>query len=317
MSEQAAAQARSAFDRARRKAFWGQVWCTLRGESNALLSFEEVRGKLHIGGLIYRGVQAVPVERIIGSLDRYRDFNRVFLPSQEHTAERWRSIGRAFYSDVSLPPVKLYRVGDAYFVLDGNHRVSVAREMGVAFIDAEVTECHTRVPVSPDLQAEDLEIKEEQTEFLERTNLDKLRPGHRLEFTIAGAYQRLLEHIAVHRHFKGLEWQRAVPEGEAVVDWYDYIYTPIVEAIRQEKILDDFPGRTECDLYLWIIDHLHYLRERVGPEIGPEEAAADFGAHYSPQPLLKRALRAAQQFVRGVVEGRTGDSEEQNGPPES
>ena len=317
MSKLAASQARSAFDRARRKAFWRKVWCALRGESNALLSYEEVRGKLHIGGLIYRGVQAVPVAGIIGSVDRYRDFDRVFLPSQEHTAERWRSIGRAFYSDVGLPPVKLYKIGDAYFVFDGNHRVSVAREMGVTFIDAEVTECQPRVPVGPDLQAEDLEIKEEQTEFLERTDLDQLRPGHQLEFTTAGAYRRLLEHIAVHRHFKGLEWQREVPEDEAVADWYDYIYTPIVEAIRQEKILDDFPGRTESDLYLWIIDHLHYLREQVGPEVGPEEAAADFDARYSPQPPLKRALRAAQQFIGGVVKALAGDSGESNGPPES
>ncbi len=309
MSDQVEAQAQDAFTRARRKAFWRQVWATLRGQPNALLSYEEVREKLHLGRSIYRGVQAVPVARIIGSVDRYRDFDRVFLPAQTHTADRWRSIGRAFYSDVSLPPVQLYQVGDAYFVFDGNHRVSVARELGMAFIDAEVIECHTRVPVGADLRAEDLEIKGEQAEFLERTDLDRLRPDHRIEFTIAGAYQRLLEHIAVHRHFKGLEWQREVPADEAVTDWYDYIYLPIAEVIRKAEILDDFPGRTESDLYLWIIDHLHYLREQFGPQIGREEAAADFTEHHTPRPPLKRALQAAQHLIEDVVEGLTGDEE--------
>jgi hypothetical protein len=312
MSELAARKAIEAFSRARRKAFWRQIWATLRGQPNDLLSFEQVREKLHLGGLIYRGVQAVPVGRIIGSVDRYRDFDRVFLPSQNHTAERWRSIGRAFYSDVSLPPVQLYQIGDVYFVFDGNHRISVAREMGVEFIDAEVTECQTRVPVSADLRAEDLEIKGEQAEFLERTNLDHLRPDHQIEFTIAGAYQRLLEHIAVHRHFKGLEWQREVPADEAVIDWYDYIYVPIVEAIRKEKVLDEFPNRTESDLYLWLVDHLHYLREQVGPQIGPEEAAADFTEHHTPKPPLKRALQAAQNLIEDVVEGITSEDEDED-----
>jgi len=314
-------KARSAFNRARRKAFWRHVWAALRGQPNDLLSYKEVRDKLRLGGMIYRGVQAVPVERIIGSVDRYRDFDRAFLPSQDFTAARWRSIGRAFYSAVSLPPVKLYQVGDAYFVFDGNHRVSVARELGIVFVDAEVTECQTRVSIDADLRAEDLEIKGEQAEFLERTGIDRLRPRHGIEFTVAGAYQRLLEHIAVHRHFKGLEWQREVPADEAVIDWYDYIYLPIIEAIREENILDDFPNRTESDLYLWIIDHLHFLREQLGQHIGPEEAAADFEKHHLHKPPLKRALQAAHDLIEDVIEGLAGDEENEapnaNGEPDT
>ncbi len=311
MNSIAGAQANAAFERALRKAFWRRVWTALRGQPNELLSYAEVREKLRLGGLIDRGVQAVPVERIIGSVDRYRDFDRVFLPSQTHTASRWRSIGRAFYSDVSLPPVQLYQVGDAYFVFDGNHRVSVAREMGVAFIDAQVTECQARVPVSADLRAQDLEIKGEQVEFLERTNLDRLCPAHGVEFTIAGAYPRLLEHIAVHRYFMGLEMQRDVSAAEAVLDWYDRVYTPLVEAIRQEKILDDFPDRTAADLYLWIIDHLHYLREQWGSQVSPGDAAADFSEHHTSRPPLKRALQAAQHLVEDAVKGLASDDTQQ------
>jgi len=291
-------KARADFGTARRKAFWNEIMSFLSGRPNRLLSWDEVRDKLGIRGQVYRGMQAVPVDKIIGSVGRYRDFDRVFLPTQDRTADRWRSIARAHYDDVSLPPVKLYKIGDAYFVLDGNHRVSVARERGVEFVDAEVIEAGTRVPVTADLDAGDLEIKGEYTRFLERTRLDELRPDQRIEFTIGGGYDRLLEHIAVHRYFMGLERQRFILEDEAVCDWYDNLYLPLVRIIREKDVLADFPGRTEADLYLWIMDHQHYLRERFGPGVETEQAAEHFADHYTTRPI-KRVLHAVQDLVAG------------------
>ncbi len=291
-------QARIDFDTARRKAFWNEIVSFLSGRPNRLLSWDEVRDKLGVRGQVYWGIRAVPVDKIIGSVGRYRDFDRVFLPTQDRTASRWRSIARAHYDDVSLPPVKLYKIGDAYFVLDGNHRVSVAREQGVEFVDAEVIEAATRVPVTADLDAGDLEIKGEYTRFLERTRLDELRPDQRIEFTIGGGYERLLEHIAVHRYFMGLEQQRFIPEDEAVCDWYEHVYLPLVYIIREKDILADFPGRTEADLYLWVMDHQHYLRERFGPGVGTEQATEHFADHYTTRPI-KRMVHAVQDLVAG------------------
>lgn len=291
-------QARIDFDTARRKAFWNEIVSFLSGRPNRLLSWDEVRDKLGVRGQVYWGIRAVPVDKIIGSVGRYRDFDRVFLPTQDRTASRWRSIARAHYDDVSLPPVKLYKIGDAYFVLDGNHRVSVAREQGVEFVDAEVIEAATRVPVTADLDAGDLEIKGEYTRFLERTRLDEVRPDQRIEFTIGGGYERLLEHIAVHRYFMGLEQQRFIPEDEAVCDWYDHVYLPLVHIICEKGILADFPGRTETDLYLWTMDHQHYLRERFGPVVGTEQAAEHFADHYTTRPI-KRLVHAVQDLVAG------------------
>ena len=291
-------QARIDFDTARRKAFWNEIVSFLSGRPNRLLSWDEVRDKLGVRGQVYWGIRAVPVDKIIGSVGRYRDFDRVFLPTQDRTASRWRSIARAHYDDVSLPPVKLYKIGDAYFVLDGNHRVSVAREQGVEFVDAEVIEAATRVPVTADLDAGDLEIKGEYTRFLERTRLDELRPDQRIEFTIGGGYERLLEHIAVHRYFMGLEQQRFIPEDEAVCDWYEHVYLPLVYIIREKDILADFPGRTEADLYLWVMDHQHYLRERFGPGVGTGQAAEHFADHYTTRPI-KRMVHAVQDLVAG------------------
>ncbi|RLC90704.1 MAG: hypothetical protein DRI37_00640 [Chloroflexi bacterium] len=280
--------AKESFNRARHKAFWHALFSALTGRSNDMLAWDEVRDKLQLGGQVYRGIQEVPVEKVIGSVNRYRDFDRVFLPTQTFTEDRWRSISRAFYEAKNLPPVSLYKLGDAYFVLDGNHRVSVAREQGQLYVDAEVIEVSSRVPVEADLNAEDLEIKGEYAEFLERTRLDELRPDQTIEFTIAGGYRRLLKHIAVHRYYMGLEQQRFISEDEAVTDWYDAVYLPLVQVIREQEILKDFPDRTEADLYLWVISHQYFLREKGGP-VSSEEAAEHFAEQYAPN-LFQRAL---------------------------
>ena len=149
------------YRRVRSRALFGDVIARLSRRPNRLLSFEEVKKSLALGGPIYRGTQPVPVAQIVGSVDRYRDFDREFLPAQSRTADRWKSIARAFYSDVDLPPVRLYKVGDAYFVLDGHHRVSVARDQGVEFIDAEVQEAYSRVPVTADLLKAEAQSKKD------------------------------------------------------------------------------------------------------------------------------------------------------------
>ena len=288
------------YSAARTKAFFNSVLARLAGRPNRLLSFQEVKDKLHLRGSVYCGLQTVPVKNIVGSVDRYRDFDSAFLPAQTHTASRWKAINRFFNGNEELPPVKLYQVGDVYFVLDGNHRVSVAREHGVEFIDAEVIEVRSRVPLTPDVNADDLEILGEYKEFLERTQLDKLRPEQNIRFTIAGGYDQLIEHIAVHRYFMGIDEQRDIGEEEAVTHWYDTVYLTIVEVIHEHNILSEFPGRTEADLYLWLIDHLYYMRETQG-EVDPAEVAQDFAEEFSQRPLSK-LMRTVAQAIDAIGE---------------
>jgi len=262
------------FARARSKSFLRELWALLRGKRNTLLSYDEVKERLRIGGPIHRGVRTVEVAKIVGSVNRYRDFDQAFLPARNSLADRWQRVDRAFYEDVSLPPVVLYKVGDIYFVVDGHHRVSVAREQGQEFIDAEVQECKVKVPVGPDLRPEDLEILGAKVEFLERTGLDRIRPGASIELSVPDGYSRMLEHIAVHRYFMGLEQQRNISEEEAVGHWYDTVYLPIVKVIRERAVLEEFPGRTEGDLYLWVLDRQQFLHDH-GQELTPPEAAAE------------------------------------------
>jgi hypothetical protein len=294
----------SDFSHARWKAFWSEVTAMLSRRPNELLSFEEVKRSLKTFGEHYRGVQTVPVGKIIGTATlRYHDFDGAFLPTQTHTKARWRRVDEAYYEDIDLPPVQLYKIGDVYFVRDGHHRISVARERGQAFVEAEVIEVKTRVPVTPDLLASDLEIVGEYSDFIEKTHIDKLRPDQSIRFSEPGGYARLIEHIAVHRYFLGLEQQRPISWQAAVASWYDNLYMPVVKAIREHNILQDFPRRTEADLYLWITDHHYFLSERDG-NVGLEDAAVDFAEHYSER-VDKKLLRVVRQAVTEFLEGET------------
>lgn len=277
MPDQLSERVHADYSRARRKAFLNRVLATLSGQPRMLLSYDEIKEKLHIGGPIYRGVKTVRVDQIAGSLNRYHQFDRAFLPTQDETSGRWLNVNRAFYQEISLPPVVLYKVGQVYFVVDGHHRVSVAREQGQEFIEAEVRECATRVNITPDLKPEDLEILHDKVHFLERTRLDDLRPDVKIRLTIPDGFERMLEHIAVHRYFMGLDLKRDIPEEEGIIHWYATVYLPIVKVIRSSKILKEFPGKTEGDLYLWVLDHQRYLFEAKGQSLqAPEDAAQGF-----------------------------------------
>jgi hypothetical protein len=136
------------FTRARHRAFLRRLKARLRGDpsSTSPLSFEEVRKVLGVSNKVRLGRRIVPVERIVGSVGRYRDFDRAFLPTKESMGVKWKRIDRAFHRGQELPPVMLYKVGEAYFVEDGNHRVSVAHYQGVEWIDADVVELHSSMP---------------------------------------------------------------------------------------------------------------------------------------------------------------------------
>jgi hypothetical protein len=134
------AQAEADFDRARRRAFFGRLAARLRRECSRLLAFDEV-GQGHLAHNRRRlGLRDVEVSKIVGSVGRHEAFDRTFMPASATLAERWRRVDRAFHRGLDLPAVRLYKMGDSYFVEDGNHRVSVTRYQGVETIEAEVTE---------------------------------------------------------------------------------------------------------------------------------------------------------------------------------
>jgi hypothetical protein len=130
------------FTRARRRALLRRVGTRLRRDaaSNRLLCFDDLRKTLGVMGRIHRGLRTVPVAQIGGSVGRCPEFDRDFMPAKASVGERWKRIDRAYHRGEELPPVSLYEVGGSYFVLDGHHRVSVARYHAVEWIDAHVTQ---------------------------------------------------------------------------------------------------------------------------------------------------------------------------------
>src|SRR5919112_776211 len=271
-------QADKDFSRARRRALLKRVGAFLRKDpdSNQLLSFDEVRTALGAVEQAYLGMRVVPVTKIVGSVGRHRDFDRAFLPSKPSLGGRWKKIDQAILRAEELPPVSLYKIGDAYFVKDGNHRVSVARQQGVEMIDAEVVELRSRVPVDSALTARDLLHKLEHRRLLERLPIDRVLPEIKVEFSDVADYRRLASYIEAHGFRISQLWKRYVSPEEALRDWYEYGYCPISEMIREERILDAFPGRTELDLYLWIVYHGERLAlEGRDEKISPQAAKDD------------------------------------------
>jgi nucleotide-binding universal stress UspA family protein len=290
------------FNDARRKAAMQEVLARLTGKSNELLSYEEVVRKLKLNVRTERGVHEIPVKAIVGSVGRYTEFTRSFLPRKNEDQERWARV-KAVIDDprgAGLPPIEVYKVGEVYFVLDGNHRVSVARQEGFEFIEAHVIEVRTDIPVTPDLQPDDLIIKSEYAGFLEQTDLTRLRPGVDLSVTVPGQYEKLLEHIQVHRYFMGIDFQRDISYLEAVGHWYDAVYLPIVEPISERGLLRWFPGRTETDMYLWVSEYRASLENELGWSIRPEAAAAELATKKNPESDLSDtgSWRIAKMFDR-------------------
>jgi nucleotide-binding universal stress UspA family protein len=290
------------FREARQRADLQEVLARLTGKSNELLSYDEVAQKLRLATRTERGVQSIPVQAIVGSVSRYADFTRTFLPRRTDDKERWVRIKTAF-SDLKgtgMPPIEVYKVGDVYFVLDGNHRVSVARQEGWPSIEAHVIEVQTHVPLTPDVQPDDLIVKAEYADFLQQTGLATLRPDVDLSLTAPGQYAKLKEQIQVHHYFLVQDQQRQVAYQEAAADWYDQVYTPVAEAIHERGILRWFPGRTATDLYLWVAEHCQALQWELGWAIRPEAALTDLAAKGSARAESQEAAPGSWRQARLV-----------------
>lgn len=288
----------SGFDEARRAAVMAELLRPLTGQPAELLSFEAVREGLHLRHIVDRGVQDVPLDRIVGSLGRERDFTRAFLPREEALRERWEELQELALGPAGFAPVELYQVGGAYFVVDGHHRVSVARSLGSVSIEARVREYLSPVTLAGDETLAEVLGKHNLVELSELTGLSQ---EHADDFvcTVPSGYERLLEHISAHRYYLGIELGREPTWPEAVRSWQERVYRPMVEAIRNTAVLDEFPGHTETDLYLFVMDHLHHLREHyANDEVTDLQAARHFRFFFRPRKRFGDRLRAWWRRLR-------------------
>jgi hypothetical protein len=297
--------ARSDFGRLRTRETITRILSMLKARQDEMLSLGDVRSLLRPESETYRGMQTIPINKIVGSEGRYKDFNRAFLPRHDKLMRRWISVDMAHYQDVPLPPIKVFEIGGAYFVRDGNHRVSVAKAKGAEFIDAEVISLSSEIHLTPDMGFAELKravIDFEKKRFLEATQLDARRPGCSIEFTEVGRYDELLGHIREHKWYINLKQASEIPFEDAAASWYDTVYSPIIEIVREARLLASCPPCTEADLYVYVGRHWSELGKRYGPLFTLEEAAEDFSI--SSRRRLARGARRWAAVLSGIFRRR-------------
>ncbi len=255
------------FDTVRRAALMQDLLRQLLGRPVDLLPFDAVKDALGLSHLVDRGVQEVPLSSIVGTVGREREFNRSFLPREEELRHRWQELDALLEGHRGFPPVELYRVQDAYFVVDGHHRVSVVRAHDSPTIEARVMEFVTPVPLAPDESLEDVLLKRGMSGFLEATAIPT-EDAEPFRCSTPDGYERLLEHIAGHRYVMGTRLQREIPWSEAVASWRKNVFETMTAAIHAGRVMEEFTEFTPADMYLIVMDHLYYLRQVQGDEAG-------------------------------------------------
>src|SRR3954471_2046757 len=243
-----AADAQSDFMRARRERSLSAVARRLRrepGDVNVILPFEEVVQALGRTGERSLGLQVVPLDHIVGTVDRPRDFDRSFRPTSGRVRSRWERIAQAMRRGESIPPILLYKIGPLYFVRDGHHRVSVARALGRSDIDAYVTEVSTRIPLDESFRPGDLPLKGHERLFRERVPLpdDKAR---RIRLSDPWSYGTLAEGVEAWG-FRAMQDRHDFLDRPAVARlWFDEEYEPVVAMLREADMIGD---GTDADAY--------------------------------------------------------------------
>jgi hypothetical protein len=258
-----------------------------------LLPLDEVRARLRVTGQSYLGVREIPVERIVGSLDRSADFARDFRPRRSASRRRLAGL-RAAFGDGALPPIEVYEAGGAYFVSDGHHRVALARERGIEFLDAHVIGLRTNYELPRDTDVRHLVHTEAQRVLMEESGLARARPDVVIEFALPRGYPELLEVIKAYGWDLARERGAVPPREEVAARWHDEVYAPGVAAVRAAGLPEAFPFKTEADLFLWVYERRRDLRV-VDP--GADfAAAADYARREGVGLLLRRRL--ARELVR-------------------
>ncbi len=290
------------FRDARRKAAFRQVMARLTGNSTELLSYDSVTRQLGPLGSAERGLQDIPLDAIAGSVGRPNDFTREFLPRHDSDLERWTKVRMVAADPGSggLPPIKVYQVGAAYFIIDGHHRVSVARLMGATHIQAYVTEVRTRAPLSASVTPAEVIAKAESVAFQNETGLAARRPTAALSLTNPGDAQHLAGQVDLHRQVMAAEQGAPVALEDAAEHWYDTIYLPAVQVLREQGVPRLFPELTEADLYLMLSARRRELEEALGWQITPQLGASDLAARESASRTGALA-RTGRRLVDAVV----------------
>jgi hypothetical protein len=284
------AQTEDDFSKARSKALVNEIQHFMNPEEANLISFTDIKSLLKPKDEVYIGMKTIPVNKIAGSEGRYKDFDNRFFPKSSFLRDRWEHVDEAALQSITLPPIKVYELGGLYFVRDGNHRVSVSKARGTEFIDAEVVSLQSEIKLKPSDTLKGM-VKQiifyEKRVFYTETNFGDITDFWGLDFSTAGQYDVVYNHILTHKYYLNMKRTDEISMEEAVISWYTTVYHPIIEVIHEYHIMRYFRQRTQSDLYVWIIKYWDELKQKFGNDVKLDDAVLAFRKNQKPQPLSK------------------------------
>lgn len=305
------AQSEEDFNKAHTKAFINEIQHFLSPEEATLISLNDVKQLIKSNAETYIGMQVIPIDKIVGSEGRYNDFDNRFFPKSTHLRHRWEHVDQAALESINLPPIKVYEISGLYFVRDGNHRVSVAKARGTEFIDAEVVSLQSEIKLKKPDNMKDIVkqiINYEKRVFYSETSFGDITDYWCLDFSRAGRYDVIYNHILTHKYYMNLNKTEEVSMEDAIMSWFSSVYCPLAMAVQKNHILRSFPGRTVGDLYVWAVRYWDDLKQKFGDNISLDEVVKDFKKKYRI-PLRKRFLNRIKCIIlRKAMDNTTPDN---------
>lgn len=258
-------EAKSAYEKFSKseKGFFGFHFNKIKDKTE-LFNFAEIQKENGAYTSTYIGIRDIDIDKIKGSVQKYMDFNKNFVPKNEVLEERWCRIYTAFANGVSLPPVVLYKIKDDYFVYDGNHRISVAKFLDFKVIEAEVIEFLT----SSDTK--------ENVIYRQKFHFDKNTGIEDILLTETNQYDRLIKEIEDYGRYLIEKECLKLDFFEISKMWYDNVYIPVIEIIENNNILENFEERTISDIFIYFLDHKYFESEKKKHDAGFTYALVDF-----------------------------------------
>ncbi len=256
----------STYPKARRKELFRRVGRLLtRRPQGHLLNLEEVQSQLKSFEQSYVGVRSIPIDQIVGSVARSSDFDDDFLPVSDRLETRWQSLENRF-PDGGFPPIVVFKVGDAFFVADGHHRVAIAKQRKMDYLDAEITEIHTPYELDADTDITELVHLGQQRIFMEASGLGAVVPGARFTFTRPWRYAELLDNLKVHGWDLVASRNEFVTREEIARSWFETVYLPTIKLIRDADLPNMCEDMTIDDLFLWVGDRWRRMFHERGDQ---------------------------------------------------
>ncbi len=287
------------FNKARNKALFNEVQHFLNPDEATLISFSDIKKLLKPKDEVYKGMQIVPVNAIVGSEGRYKDFDNRFFPKSMHLKARWEHIDMAHIKDLNLPPITLYELGGVYFVRDGNHRVSVAKARGVECIDAEVVSLQSEIKLHPGDSLEKMKkqvIRYEKGTFYGETGFGDVTDYWVLDFTTPGQYDVIYNHILTHKYYLNMNKTEEIGMDKAILSWFNTVYLPVIRVIDKHHIMRHFPHRTKSDMYVWIIKYWDEIKQKFGSDYSLDKAVYNF-KHTFGTSFSRRILNRIKEVI--------------------